>query len=179
MTAEEFKLTYPHKAHLHGLDLIDAMEEALLHQQQGEEILKTILPFWKRYQLRWLFYRKPNFAIFNEEWQTDTVCKNCGQGTSSMLGFRGKILCLGCHEELIKVPNKRLKYRLWLKWKVIDKKIELILNYPHILRKRNENRYGVFGDEGRYCYQTFKLDFSEMKNVHKPRKWFEYIFIKK
>jgi hypothetical protein len=179
MTVEEFKKDNPMLSHLEGNDLWDAMAVSLLHQQAGEEIIKTILPFWKRYQLRWLFYRKGKYSILSSEWQTSEVCKNCGRGSNSAMAFQRKLFCLGCGTELIKVPNKRLKYRLWLIWKVIDKKLEFLLNHTHILRKRNEYRYGVFGDESRYCYQTFNINGGDFKNVQRPRKWFEYIFIKK
>jgi hypothetical protein len=179
MTVEEFKKDYPELSHLKGEELLDAMTMKMLRQQSGEEIIKNTYPFLKRYQLRWLFYRRPYNSPFIAEWQSDEVCKICGRGANTMMAFAGKMFCLGCHNELNKVPNKRFKYRAWVWWKQIDKKIELILDYLHILRKRNESRYGVFGDESHYCYQTFNRDFSNMKNVHKPRKWFEYIFIKK
>src|ERR1700760_4447808 len=150
MTAQEFKETYPEMAHLKGEDLIDAMTDAMLHQQAGEEIIKTILPFWNRYQLRWLFYRKYNSSLFRPAWQSDKVCKNCGHGADSMMMFGRQIFCLKCGSELIKVPNTHLKYRLWKLWKRVDKKLEYSLDYLHILRKRNESRFGVFGDESSY-----------------------------
>lgn len=178
MNAEEFKEAYPKLSHLEGMDLIDAMEDVLLHQQAGEEIIKTTFQFWKRYQLRWLFYRKGQYGFTRPEWQTSEVCQQCKRGANSMMMLGREVFCISCGSPLVKVENKRIKYRLWLKWKIIDKWLEIALDKLHILRKRNESRYGIFGDESCYCYQTFKIDGSDFKNVHKPRRWFEYVFIK-
>lgn len=58
MTVEEFKKLKPEYEKVEGNQLWDAMEDYILSQQQGDEIIKLIMPIWKTHTLRWLHYRR-------------------------------------------------------------------------------------------------------------------------
>lgn len=180
MDVNEFKQTYPEMAHLKGDKLLDAMEDAFIHQKQGEQILNTIKPFYKRYKLRYLFYRKLKNSIFQKEWQSDTVCKNCKKGTSSMVLFMGKYLCIYCAHEMVKEPNRHIKYKLWLMAKKFSKIFWIVFQCIHLVRSDHSGRYELGGDEAAYV-KVFHINMSTGKTtctMH-SRKWYEYIFIKK
>jgi len=184
MTTEEFKKLKPEHANLEGDALWDAMTHYQLRQQQGEEILKTILPFWKRYRLRWLFYRKRNGFYFPK--YSYERCENCKNGSAMgaiEMNFgtgECKKKCLNCMKTFIGEPNTNWNYRVYLFKKAITKFIEVALNWLHILRKRQETRYGMFGDEDKHVKAwIYNTEANTSETCFKKRKWWEYILIEK
>lgn len=63
MTVEDFKRDNHSLAHLEGDELYNAMEDSMLKQQVGDSVLLQTKPFYKRYQLRYLFYRRTPWHI--------------------------------------------------------------------------------------------------------------------
>ena len=55
MTTEEFKKLKPEYKDVEGDQLWNAMEDYYLQQQEGTEILKQIMPFWKTHTLEDLY----------------------------------------------------------------------------------------------------------------------------
>lgn len=89
MTVQEYKKQHPEHEHLEGPALWDAMENALLHQQAGQVYINHMLPWYKRYKLRYLFYvRKPNLMFINPD-EHHTRCKNCKKGSSMTIVHNG------------------------------------------------------------------------------------------
>lgn len=187
MSTDEFKKEKPEYAHLEGDELWDAMTMYMLTQQQGDSIILTTKPFWKRYKLRWLFYRKgrTGFMFGKNDFTANTRCAKCKKGVSSRTGFamfgedgKSKILfyCPHCHEELQDEPNRSLLHILYKLYRRSDS----VLDALHILRKHGESRYGIFGDESNYVHHfTYNIETGKQSVTMKKRKWFEYIFIKK
>lgn len=180
MTVEEFKKDYPEHAHLEGDELWDTMTHTLYRQMEGERIILSIKPFYKRYKLRYLFYRKPIFRGFmRPEWLNEKICKNCKRGSNSCMAFMGKMICIGCGAELIEIANNRLKFRLFKLQAPIGNFLWLMLQYLHIVKTSTDGRYELFGDEANYVSHIYNIETGAMRRAHKKRKWFEYIFIKR
>ncbi|HXU28817.1 MAG TPA: hypothetical protein VN698_16425 [Bacteroidia bacterium] len=183
MTAEDFKRDYPKHAHLEGIELIDAMTMAMLRQQQGEAIIRTSQSFFKRYRLRWLFYRNSHALSFGRNnYTASNMCSICRKGVSSyvVMNYEGRRQCFCPHgsHELVQVPNNTLHHSLWLKWVKIKSVLETVLDKLHIVRKPHENRYSIFGDERHYMHQTINMETYDVKNIMHSRRWWEYVFIK-
>jgi hypothetical protein len=85
MTVEEFKKLKPESANLKGDDLLNAMEDYFISVQQGQEIMKPIMPLWKTHTLRWLFYRRLKNWGFSK--YSETRCKYCKDGRGTSLFF--------------------------------------------------------------------------------------------
>lgn len=186
LSADEFKKIKPEYKDAEGDVLWDAMTEFMLRQQQGEMVIKTTLPFYKRYRLRWLFYQRlPNMVFGKDGYRARERCKNCKKGVGMEVGFMmpGKgawSFCTNCHTELIKEPNISFAHKLWTCWSKIKKFTIFILDFLHILRSSISGRYDMFGDEANYV-EYHSIDFNTGKTGYKlkARKWYEYIFIRK
>lgn len=185
--AEEFKKANPKYKDLEGNELWDAMTNHVLRQQDGEEIIKTTLPFWRKYILRWLFYRKtlsmtlPIVSLYN--WIADKRCNKCKRGMSMTMGFivdkKIKTFCMHCSQECHPEPNTNLSHRVYKMAKWISKLFWTILDKIHLVRSSTSGRYELFGDEAHYV-AFWKTDKDwKMTPVFKSRKWWEYIFITK
>ncbi|MDC7248574.1 MAG: hypothetical protein PQJ49_01485 [Sphaerochaetaceae bacterium] len=140
----------------------------------------------KKYQLRWLFYRKSvSYRFGKNNYTASEICKLCRKGVSyymTVLMFGGKShsYCPHCSQNLEKVPNTNFNHKLWKFGKKLDGYLENFLNFTHILRKRGESRYGMFGDESKYILATeFSKDWDFVKEHKRKRKWWEYIIIEK
>lgn len=189
MTTEEFKNANPKLSHLEGDELYDAMTNYILRQQSGEKIIKQIKPFWKKYQLRWLFYKAPkNWSMAKNNYSSNNICKECKKGVSTHMMFiftdkngdtHHHSNCPHCNKSLIKIPNNNLNHKLWLFKEKTIKIFWLSLDKIHLVRTK-EQRYGMFGDEFMYVNSwTFDDISSKMTCNMKTRKWWEYIFIEK
>lgn len=185
MTVQEFKNLHPEYSHLEGDELWDAMTDSMLHQQQGAAIIKKTLPFWKRYKLRYLFYRKlPNYVYGKNDHSADKRCSKCKKGVSYSFGFiwMGKktMYCPNCGKELIEEANSGIKRNLWIfKKKVIDFGCN-ILDFLHIVRSSHHSRYDMFGDERHYVHHfSLNTETGKMSYKLKKRKWWQWIFIEK
>lgn len=180
MTTESFKKDYPEYSHLEGNDLLDAMTYTMLRHQQAEEIVKQIQPFWKRYRLRWLMYRKiPNWVLEHPKHSYKEVCKSCKTGSSSYMTWGGKAICM-CGNERILVPNKSWQHKLWKIGNTISKCFWWLMDKLHIVRSDVSGRYDMFGDEA--CYvegYRYTKNWEPAGRIMKKRKWYEYIFIRK
>lgn len=188
MTPNEFKEKYPEYKYLEGDELFNAMEEHMLRWQDSEQTLKATRPFWKRYTLRWLFYRnKPNMAIrFN--YPTSERCKKCKRslGPSRMVFMdmtgSGKNYwpCPECGEELEVEENTNFDRKLFLAKHNLVELFWEVLDRLHICRDTTESRYSMFGDEAHYvkCWHH-NMKTGETHPEFKKRKWWEYIFIVK
>lgn len=188
MTSEEFKQQHPEQAHLEDNDLWDAMENAMFKQQQGNQVINTIKPFWKRYQLRWLFYRrKENMVFGRNDYTSDKRCVHCkkGSGGARMVFFdfndTGSIKTIHiCGNELVEESNISFKHYLYVFGKQFMKRFWWLLDYLHIVRSSIEGRYDMFGDEAYYVKSRhFDQEWNFVKNTYRNRKWYEYIFIRR
>lgn len=168
----------------------DKQEDAMLKEQSINEVLKHTLPFFKRYQLRWLFYRRFNSYMFGKnDYTSDKRCSKCKKGCGGMkMGFmdmsdNGKFYmsCPHCSENLVEEPNANLNHLLYTYYRILMKVSEVILNYLHILRKKGETRYDIFGDERKYVSIYFRIeeDGAKVISTKLKRKWWEYIFIER
>jgi len=187
MTTTEYINAHPEHRHLEGDALWDAMEQSMLHQQQGQTIISHLLPWWKRYQLRYLFYvRKPN-GVFATEQSSSERCKKCKRGTSCTLMIidlsdsgRSVTYCTGCGSELETEPNTNISHKVYKLKTWLKKYGWVILEASHIFRYDTEGRYSLFGDEGHYVKgYVYDNEWKLTKTVMNPRKWWEYIIIKK
>lgn len=187
MTTAEFKQTYPGHAHLEGDELWDAMTATQMRAQKGNAVLQKSKPFWKRYQLRWLFYRKstrPAFGHSGPRYTIETMCSKCRLGVSSCLALLSPEdlvkHCPRCGPGLVKVPNTNFGHRLWLVWRAIKYAMFWLLDFLHIMRWRG-SRYDMFtGDESMFVHhESYNIETWENKRYFKPRKWWQYIIIPK
>lgn len=187
MTKEEFKKLKPEYKDIEGDELWDAMTAYKLRLQEGEKILNTIKPFWKRYRLRWLFYGKlDNFVLGKSRWASDR-CKNCKKGVNSKIAIidfetnTTKSFCIHCSKEYIAEPNTNLDYRIYKIFKSIAKLFWNLLDFLHLVRSSHFGRYNMFGDESNYVSGwSFNYDnYTGMHPLMKKRKWWEYIIIEK
>lgn len=188
MTIDEFKQQHPTQAHLEGDALWDAMENALLKQQEGQAIISTTQSFFKQYKLRKLFYYKIlKTLMFVEPHESSNMCSVCKKGVSFRLVWidsskevQEPSPCPHCHKPYIAVPNTTLRYR-WFQIKSYFKiKIIRFLDWSCIVGSNTDGRYGMFGDERRYVKQwKYNMEIHKETVILKERKWFEYIFIKK
>lgn len=185
MTTAEFKQAYPEHAHLEGDQLWDAMTDVLLKAQAGNAVLQKSKPFWKQYQLRWLFYHQDNRPAFGHRgprYTIDTMCSKCRLGVNTclaMLSEGGLVLhCPRCGPGMVKVPNTNMNHRLWKTWRAIKYGLFKLLDLLHIMRWRG-SRYDMFiGDESMFLkYTSFNAETGEMKHFFKPRKWWQHIII--
>lgn len=183
MSVEEFKNDHPEYAHLEGDDLWDAMTQFKLMQQDGEEVLKQIEPFWKRYKLRYLFYKISGNLVFHKySGKRCIYCKKDYQGFMFLFpGEGGKLFNYhSCGKPLITEPDTSLKYRLWKAKMWGLEGFRRVMDFFHILRLPGNSRYGMFGEEARYVkYWVYNQDTGESRVVLKPRRWWEYLIIEK
>lgn len=187
MTAKEYKILKPEHSHLEGDELWDAMEDYMLRQQSGQEVMKSAVPFFKRYQLRWLFYRKPqpSFSYGTNDYTSEKRCAKCKKGVGGtkhgiMWDSGVTYFCPHGCGELIEQKNTNLNHRIYILWKPVLKFIVLALDRLHILRMPGNQRNGLFADEGKYLsHWTMNIETGETKMFYKKRKWWEYIFIEK
>lgn len=193
MTVEEFKKLKPELADLEFNDLLDAMTEYMLQQQNGNEVLKQIMPVWKTHTLRWLFYRKTkNWILPNpkhDKYSANDRCSNCKLGVNARMGFlffqedgtsKYQSFCPHCGKEYSPEPNINISHKLYKLAKIICKFFWFILDKIHLIRRSTETRYGAFGDESRYVKCLEYDNEWNYKGVElKKRKWWEYIIIEK
>ncbi len=188
MTTADFKKANPKLAHLEGDELWDAMTEYGARQIEGQVILSQILPFWERYTLRWLFYRKAkSFMLRTPSYRNKTRCKNCKNASSMRmvwLNLSGDkdipngSFCLHCTAEYIEEPNTSLNHRLWRIWKPAVDLFWRSLDWIHLVRIHTESRNGLFGDEGYFILSwTHNMETGESNYIKRTRKWWEYIII--
>lgn len=188
MTTQKFKQQHPELAHLEGNDLWNAMENALYTQKQGQAIINTIKPFWKHYQLRWLFYMPGKNMIWGRAgYASSKRCNQCKKGCDGprliFLNAAENTItspCPHCRKELVPESNTNLDHLLYSFWKRNVKRFRLMLDWLHILRKPGKDRYGSFGDESYYVKsRRFDNEWNFVKNIYRKRKWWEYLFIKR
>ena len=186
MTADEYKLQHPENAHLEGEALWNAMENALLHQQEGDKVLMQIKPWWKRYKLRYLWYvKKPN-GVFGTPASVSTRCKNCKTGAAYMMFMMdfsnnepGYTLCVSCGQKLVEEPNTNWNHRWYQIRKWMQKWGWKILEATHLFRWSIDGRYSMFGDEGHYVSHWKRYDDGREEVVLIDRPWYEYIWIRR
>jgi len=173
MTTDDFKKQYPHLAHLEGDMLWNAMEDSVLRAQKV------------RYRLRYLFiFVVPNFVMQVGNWKSPTVCAKCkgGVGTKCGIAFMGKFtwFCNHCSSDLEEVANTSLRYILYKKCQVPAVKLwRAVLTFLHIAKWDTSGRYDLFGEESNYARWSFNTETGESRTILKPRKWWEYIVIRK
>lgn len=186
MTVQEFKQQKPEYAHLEGDALWDKMTDYGLTIQEGEQVLKSILPFWKRYQLRWLFYRvKSNTFILNYREASKDRCSKCKRGSSSWMAFAKpdepmKMYCIYCGSEWVPEPNTNFKHYAIKICRATSKTFWAVLDWLHLVRSSFDPRYSMFGDEGHYV-KSFTVNTDTWTTTYKlkKRRWWEYILIEK
>lgn len=186
MTTEEYKILKPEHNHLEGDDLWDAMADYMIRQQVGQDVMKSAVPFFKRYQLRWLLYRKiPNMRWGKNDYSSDKRCKSCKRGTGGIkIGWVTNGVyscsCPHCGNELKEEKNINLNHRLWGIGKSISSYFWALLDKLHLVRSSSIGRYDMFGDEQKYV-SSYTLDMTNCKMTprYKKRKWWEYIFIER
>lgn len=194
MTADQFKAAYPEHAHLEGNELWNMMEDKAMITQEGDRILLKSRPFWKRYRLRWLFYRnpKPYMSCFGPQYTHSERCRACKNGVNARIVWitlggsdvdKPKNRCPKCNEEYFKEKNTGLDHKTWLLWMKLCSAFWWLMDAIHIVRNPNKGlagRYDMFSDESRYvAYISYNNETGMTKTVLRSRKWYEYIFIKK
>lgn len=193
MTTQEFKKIHPEFAHLEGDALWNAMEESMLRQQEGDAIIKSVIPARKKYQLRWLFYRRlPNMvwsASKYDKYIAHDRCKACKWGVNGRLVFimwdkngipTSYSNCPQCGKEYKAEPNTNYSYRAYKISKRISKGFWDVLDWLHLVRSAHSGRYDIFGDEGYYVTGWELNTKTGVVITHfKKRKWWEYILIEK
>ncbi len=179
MTTSEFKQDHPGFSHLEGDDLWDAMSAFKLRQQQGDQILTKIKPFWQRYKLRYLFYRKTRNCVFHKHSSNRCVhCKKDSNVGLAMWSEDGTLtITHACGKPWIKEPNTNLDYRIWKAYSYVSNLFWRVLDFFHIVRQGS--RYDMFGDESGYVKHWVINLSGKSRYDLRPRKWYEYIFIKK
>lgn len=135
--------------------------------------------FFKKYKLRYLFYRRTPAFWIAPDWQNKYVCLYCRKGSDNKMLFGGKVLCGGCMEALTEVKNRSVKYILWKLWSPISKAFFSVLQFLHIVKSSPTGRYEIFGDESRYVAYKINVNTGHQQLIKKKRKWFEYIFIRR
>ncbi len=191
MTVDEFKELNPKHKDLEGDQLWNAMEDHMLRQQQGEAIIRQIMPIWKTHTFRWLFYRKvPNLIMGNpkyDKYNSSVRCKSCKWGVNARWGYmitaedgtqRWTSFCPHCRKEYHEEPNTNFTYRIYLIGKWISNAFWTILDRLHLVRSSSFGRHEMFGDESIYV-SMWSMNFKTGKTeaILKKRKWWEYILI--
>jgi len=185
MTVDEFKKLKPEYKDIDGHELWNAMEDYMLRQQSGQEVMKTIMPFFKLYQLRWAFYRNvPNWSLGKDNDSSSERCASCKKGVSSSFGyaFNGKFhfFCPHCSKDLVKEKNTNIRHYLWIVFKKVSKAFWWVLNEIHLVRSAHNDRYGMFGDEYKYVEKyTINFETDETVFTLRKRKWWEHLFIER
>jgi len=193
MTTEEFKKLKPEYKKVEGDQLWNAMEDYMLQQQSGSEIIKSIMPIWKTHTLRWLYYRRiPNLVMGNlktDKYASVKRCNKCKLGVNARMEFimiaedgtrKCTTYCPHCGKEYKEEQNTNLSHRFYKSIKWISKLFWFILDKLHLVRSSIEGRYGMFGDEARYVKSwRYNKDWTTQKPLMKNRKWWEYILIEK
>lgn len=186
MNVDDFKKLKPEYKDLEGEQLWNAMEDYMLRQQAGQEVMKQAVPFLKRYQLRWLFYKRlPNIMWGKNDYTADKRCVKCKGGVSgSKMGmlYMGRMIihCPHCGDELKEEDNTSIKHVLWKKWSRIVHLFWICLDRLHIVRSTHHGRYDMFGDESKYVHHyTMNMETGKTTFTLKKRKWWEYIFIER
>lgn len=179
LSAEQFKKIKPEYNSISGEDLMNAMENYMLQQQSAQEIMKTSMPFFKRYQLRWIFYRRlPNMIFQKGNYTSNKRCKICKKGMGMLWMYQGKMLCAG--HEFQEEKNISLKHKLYVAGKFLNNLFWKGLDKIHLVRSAHEGRYDMFGDETKYVSSWgFNIETGEVKFNIKKRKWWEHIFIER
>lgn len=180
MTSEEYKKLFSeHSKGMSGSELADAMEDYMINESYRQS--ERRLPFFKKYQLRYLFYRVKGVGLFSLTPKNlcDTSCKKCKHPVQIksgifLPGIGTKYYCRNCGSELIEIKNtsflRKINPIMQLFW--------IIMQVMHIVKTSDFGRYDLFGDEARYAY--LMVDFENNKTIIiQKRKWWEYIFIKR
>jgi hypothetical protein len=190
MTVEEFKKIKPEYKDAQSDELLDAMTNYMLRVQAGEQIAKSILPFWKTHTLRWLYYRRiPSWEMGKpgtDKYTSPSRCSSCKKGVNMRLMFmdftknESYSICPHCSERYIEEPNTNLSHKIYLSLKWVSKFFWTILDRLHLVRSSHSERYDMFGDESRYVkYFSFNYDTGDHSVTLKKRKWWEHIFIER
>lgn len=190
MTTEEFKKLKPEYKNVEGDQLWNAMEDYMLRQQQGGEILKQIMPIWKTHTLRWVYYRRThNLVVKTHEYTSDKRCSKCKSGVNARIyfmstkedGTQGHIsYCSHCGEELKEEPNTNINHRLYKIEKKVRTLFWLMLDELHLIRSSPYSRYDMVGDERRYVESwIMNIEKGITTPKLKKRKWWEYVLIEK
>lgn len=184
MTSEQFKKLKPEYADLQGESLLKAMEDYMVRLTQGYEVTKIVLPFWKRYTFRWLFYRRLRWTLDKPGYQSDERCVRCKKGVGVKYGFQlnGKLMfhCQHCWQPLEVEPNRNIDYRLHVIGSAIGEAFWWTMDKVHLVRSSHYDRYDMFGDEMRYVeYYGYSSHNDTCRLVLRSRKWWEYIFIER
>ena len=188
MTTEDFKKANPQLAHLEGDALWDAMTTYGARQIEGQKILSQIRPFWKRYTVRWIFYRKTkNWILRQPNYKSPTRCKRCKNASSFRMIFSNPkgveelpngSYHVHCGKKYIEEPNTNLDHRLWKLWKPVVNFLWDALDWIHLVRNSSESRYGMFGDESYFILSwTHNMETGASSHTKRSRKWWEYIII--
>lgn len=191
MDVKGFKKLKPEYKDIEGDQLWDAMTEYMLRQQEGDEIIKSVMPIWKTHTLRWLYYRKiPNMVMGNpktDKWVSDKRCSKCKKGVNARMGFRMRLedgshkytsYCPHCGSEYNAEANTNISHKLYKIGKRISKIFWSILDRLHLVRSSIGGRYDMIGDEARYVRSWgMNMKTGEMSKELKKRKWWEYILI--
>lgn len=188
MTSEEYKKIHPEHKNLEGNDLWDAMEYSMLRQQEGDKVLLQVKPWYKRYKLRYLWYVKKRNVTWGTPTSASKRCKHCKRGSSSMLFMmswdeegkpNGKTYCM-CGKELIEEPNTNWSHRCYQIKKWCQQWGWKCLEWTHLFRWSIDGRYDMFGDERYYVKaRQYDQNWENEKLIMIPRKWWEYIWIKR
>jgi len=193
MDVEEFRKLKPEYKDIEDNQLWDAMTDYMLRQQQGNEIMKPIMPIWKTHTLRWLHYKRiPNWVMgkpSTDKYIADKRCKECKWGVNARMvwmftaedGTRSSHFnCPHCRKEYHGEPNTNFTHKLYKTGKRISKIFWTILDRLHLVRSSIGGRYDMFGDEARYVRSWgINMTTGEMSKTLKKRKWWEYILIEK
>jgi hypothetical protein len=181
MTVDDFKKEKPELAHLEGDMLLNAMEEYMLRQQDGYRITKVVLPFWKRYTFRWIYYRKTKNWVFGKNDRSATNrCTKCKKPVSSFMGMGGKMYCPYGGHELKQEPNTNFDHKMYLIEQKIVNWLWLSLDWIHLVRYGHNERYGFFGDESAHVHHIeMNFETGKTKCVLKKRKWWQHIFVER
>lgn len=192
MTIDEFKKIRPEYKDIEGDQLWNAMEDYMLQQQRGEQILKSVMPIWRTHTLRWLYYRKiPNLIMGNSrtDWyKSNKRCKKCKKGVNMrfiIIDFRSVANdsyspCPHCGKKYEEEPNTNISHNLYKTAKWISDTFWLILDKLHLVRSTCIGRYDMFGDESKYVrLWGFNMETGKTSKELKKRKWWEYILIEK
>jgi hypothetical protein len=175
MTVQEFKSEYPEYAHLEGDELWNMMEYVVLRGSPGNRVLQQLKPIWKRYKLRYLFYRKVNNFVYSKH--ASMRCVHCKKDANIGFFMNGKHIH-SCGKPWITEKNTNWDYRLWKFRESLNNIFYDVLDFLHIVRSSNSGRYDMFGDEMMFVKQ-WNVNFTTGKStvILKPRKWYEHIFI--
>ena len=167
-----------------GDELYNAMEDYMLQQQSGDEIIKQIMPIWKTHTFRYLIYRRLRmFSWETKSWKCTERCNKCKKGFNMSIAFFGDesyTMCPYCWKKCKKEPNTNFSHRLYKTLKLISKIFWDFLEIIHLVRSDFHGRYDMFGDESRYV-KTYEIDTKLMTTKYnlKNRKWWEYILVEK